>query len=169
MKLKAHLPRSVAALLAILLVACVAWRAPAFAQTTTITTNETLPFTMTLPNPCNADTVTFSGQLHITNHVTTDASGGQHVKTHVNYQSVSGTGAPSGANYRVTTSSNETINDNGTNPQTELTSVQVVNLIGQGPVPNALLRVVIHVTINANGTTTSQVLETRIECHGPNQ
>lgn len=160
MRFEAHLPRLGAALLLTLFAA-----GAARAQAVTVTTNETLPFTNTMPNPCNGDIVTFSGDIHVVNHFTTDAGGGTHVKTHGNYQSVSGTGTPSGAQYRVVTTSNETINDND-GPQTEVSSVQVLNLISQGSGPNFRLRIVFHITINANGTTTSQVEESSIECRG---
>ncbi|HEY0170717.1 MAG TPA: hypothetical protein VGB98_06815, partial [Pyrinomonadaceae bacterium] len=114
--------------------------APAYGQATTTQTNETIPFTSTLPNPCNGDLVTFQGNMHVTNHVTNDSGGGFHLKSHVNYQNVSGTGAPSGLNYRVGTTSNETINDND-GPQFETTVIQHVKLITQGPALNYFLQV----------------------------
>lgn len=167
MKYTTHRPRAGAALLLSLLVLAAAappW-APASAQATTVTTNETIPFTDTRSNPCNLDLVTFSGELHVTNSVTTDAGGGTHVRSHVNYQDVSGTGSPSGLSYRVVTTTNESLNDND-GPQSELTVIQVVRLISQGSAPNFQLQVVLHITINANGQTTSEVTETRIMCRG---
>lgn len=161
-----HLPRLGAAfLVSLLALAASSDATTAAAQATTVTTNETIPFTDTRSNPCNLDLVTFSGDLHIANHVTTDSSGGTHVRSHVNYQNVSGTGAPSGATYRVVTSTNETLNDND-GPQSELTVIQVVRLISQGSAPNFQLQIVLHITINANGQTTSEVTETRIICRG---
>ncbi|HEX8503401.1 MAG TPA: hypothetical protein VF659_22650 [Pyrinomonadaceae bacterium] len=138
---------------------------PAFAQTTATTTSENIPFTDTRPNPCNGDLVTFQGTMHITNSVTTDASGGLHLRTHVNYQDVSGTGVPSGLNYRVMTTVNDTLNDNDAG-QFETTVIQTVKLNSQGPALNYFLHMVFHITINANGETTSTVTETRIECRG---
>ena len=159
-------PRLCAAVIACLSIAVVFAGTPrAFAQSTTVTTNENIPFTDTRPNPCNGDQVTFSGTMHVTNHVTTDASGGFHLKTHVNYQDVSGTGVPSGLNYQVRTTTNETINDND-GPQYETTVIQTIKLVSQGPAPNYFLHIVFHITINANGQTTSTVTETRIECRG---
>lgn len=139
----------------------------AFAQSTTVTTSETIPITDSIVNPCNGDVVTFQGNIHVTNHMTTDASGGTHLKTHVNFQNVSGTGVPSGLNYNVRTTTNETVNDND-GPQSEATIISMVKLISQGPAPNFFLRVVFHITVNANGTTTSTVDNTRIECQGSN-
>ena len=165
MKFGTHLPRPVAVLCLSLLVAAASAPTAGTAQATTVTTNETIPLTDTRTNPCNLDQVTFSGEMHVTNHVTTDSGGGTHVRTHVNYQDVTGTGLPSGAQYRVVTSTNETLNDNDT-PQSELTVIQVVRFISQGVVPNFQLQVVLHITINANGQTTSEVTETRIICRG---
>ncbi|MFL6254452.1 MAG: hypothetical protein ACJ74T_05495, partial [Pyrinomonadaceae bacterium] len=136
-------------------------------QATTTTTNENIPFTSTITNPCNADQVTFSGTMHVTNTVTNDASGGFHLKSHVNYQDVSGTGTPSGNSYRVGTVSNETLNDPD-GEQSEMTVIQTVKLITQGPALNYFMRLVFHVTVNANGETTSSVLETTMECRGRN-
>src|SRR3712207_1614118 len=73
MKLQAHLSRLGAALLVSALAAAATLApAPAAAQATTVTTNETIPFTDTRVNPCNQDLITFSGELHVTNHVTSD-------------------------------------------------------------------------------------------------
>jgi hypothetical protein len=141
--------------------------APAYGQSTTVTTTESIPFTSTLTNTCNGDLVTFQGNMQVTNHVTTDASGGFHLKTHVNYQNVTGTGAPSGLNYRVGTTSNETTNDPD-GPQAEMTVIQTVKLISQGSTQNNFIRFVYHITINANGVVTSTVAETSIECRGAN-
>ena len=139
--------------------------APAYGQATTTTTNETIPFTSTLPNTCNGDLVTFQGNMHVTNTVTTDSGGGFHLKTHVNYQNVTGTGSPSGNTYNVRTTSNETLNDNESG-QVETTVIQTVKLITQGPALNYFLQLVFHITVNANGETTSEVSESRVQCRG---
>lgn len=169
MKFQLTSPRVCAVLIASLFVALVAGAtAPAFGQANTVTTNETIPFTGTLTNLCNGDQVTFQGNMHVVNHVTTDSSGGTHVRTHVNYQDVTGTGIPSGLNYRVGTTTNETVNDND-GPQSEVTVIQTIKLITQGPTQNFFLRIVFHITINANGETTSTVEETSVECRGRGQ
>jgi hypothetical protein len=158
-------PRACAALFALLFT--VGAGREAFAQATTTTTNETVPFTSTLFNPCNGDTVTFSGNMHVTNTMTTDADGGTHLRTHINYQDVTGTGVPSGITYKVRTVTNEVSNDND-GPQYEATVISTVKLIAHGPALDFYLRTVMHVTVNANGQTTSNVQETSIECRGRN-
>jgi hypothetical protein len=137
----------------------------AFGQATTTTTNEDIPISSSLVNSCNGDVVSFSGTLHITNTLTTDSSGGYHLRTHSNYQDVSGTGTPSGATYRITTTNNETVNDSDT-PQFETTVIQTIKAVSQGAIPNLFIHVVLHVTVNANGQTTSSVTEIRTECRG---
>ena len=167
MKFEPTSSRLCAALIAALSVAIAFAGTPAFGQATTTTTNETIPFTNTLFNQCNGDQVTFSGNLHITNTMTTDANGGTHLKTHINYQNVTGTGTPSGSNYRVGTVSNEVIND-ADGPQSSVTVISTVKLIAPGPLLKYFLRIVLHVTVNANGETTSTVEEMNVECRGQN-
>ncbi|HEX6183534.1 MAG TPA: hypothetical protein VFZ44_06455 [Pyrinomonadaceae bacterium] len=159
--------RLCATLIAALFIACAVAATTAFAQSTTVTTNETVPLNGSIINPCNAEVVALQGNVHITNHMTTDASGGTHLKTHLNFQDVSGTGATTGLNYTVRTTTNETVNDND-GPQYEATIISTVKLISQGSTLNSFLQTVFHVTINANGVTTTTVDETRMECRGSN-
>ena len=164
MKFNPSTPRVRAVFVAVLFLVLAAG-SNAFGQATTTTTNEELPISSSIANTCNGDTVTFQGTVHVVNTVTVDSSGGFHLKTHSNYQDVSGTGTPSGVNYRIVTTTNETINDND-GPQFEMTVVQTVKAVSQGSAPNLFLHVVMHVTINANGETTSTVDEVTAECRG---
>jgi hypothetical protein len=166
LKFHTDTPRFVCAAIFALLLTAVAG-SPALGQASTVTTNETVPFTSGLFNPCNGDQVTFSGTLHVTNTMTTDTNGGTHLKTHINYQNVTGTGTPSGITYNVRTVSNEVSND-ADGPQSNATVISTVKLTAQGPALDFYLRTVIHVTVNANGETTSTVQETFIECRGRN-
>jgi hypothetical protein len=166
LKFQTNTPRLLrATLFTLLLTAFAGAGHEAFGQATTTTTNENIPFTSNMLNPCNGDSVTFSGTLHIVNTLTIDGSGGTHLKTHTNYQDVTGTGAPSGITYRVGTVSNEIINDSD-GPQSNVTSISTVKLISPGPALNTFLRIVLHITINANGQTTSTVQEVSAECRG---
>jgi hypothetical protein len=165
LKFRTIAPRACASLFALFFVALAGAGTEAFGQATTTTTNENIPFTSIIFNQCNGDTVTFSGTLHIVNTLTTDADGGTHLKTHTNYQDVTGTGLPSGINYRVGTVLNEVVNDND-GPQSNATVISTVKLIAPGPALNSFLRIVTHITINANGETTSEVQEVSVECRG---
>ena len=165
MKFNPARPRLRAALISATLLVFAAAGSPAFGQATTTTTNEEVPVSSSVVNTCNGDVVAFQGTLHVTNTLTTDSGGGFHMKTHSNFQDVSGVGAPSGVNYRIGTTNNETTNDNDT-PQFEMTVIQTVKVISQGSTPNLFLQFVLHVTVNANGQTTSTVNEIRSECRG---
>lgn len=167
MKLQTVTPRVRAALFAILFAAFAGAGTEAFGQATTTTTNEDIPFTSSAFNPCNGDQVTFSGTMHVVNTMTTDADGGTHLKTHSNYQDVTGTGTPSGVTYQVRTVSNEVVNDND-GPQSTATVISTMKLIAHGPTLNYFLRTVLHVTVNANGQTTSEFQEVGFECRGNN-
>ena len=166
MKFHTDTPRACAGALLALLFTLFA-NTPARGQATTTTTNETVPFTSTLFNQCNGDQVTFSGNMHVVNTLTTDANGGTHLKTHTNYQNVTGTGTPSSITYNVRTVSNEVINDND-GPQYTATVISTVKLTAQGPALDFYLRLVLHVTVNANGQTISNVQESNFECRGRN-
>lgn len=165
MKLQTITPRVCAALFALLFTASAATTARA--QASTATTNENLPFTNSAFNPCNGDQVTFSGTLHMTNTMTTDSSGGTHLKTHINYQDVTGTGVPSGISYNVRTVTNEVVNDDD-GPQSTATVISTVKLIAHGAALDYYMRAVYHITVNANGETTSMVQEVGFECRGRN-
>ena len=154
-----------AALISAAFVVFAAAASPAYGQATTTTTNEELPISGTIINTCNGDTVTYQGTVHVTNTVTTDASGGYHLKTHTNYQDVSGVGAPSLINYRIVTTTNVTVNDSDS-AQFETTLIQTIKAVSQGSAPNLFLHFVMHVTVNANGETTSTVVNVNVDCNG---
>lgn len=165
MKFYPTLPRVRVALVSAAFIIFAAAGSPAFGQATTTTTNEQLTISSSVLNPCNGDLVAFQGTVHVTSTLTIDASGGYHLKTHSNYQDVSGTGSPSGRNYRIVTTRNETVNDSDT-AQFETTVIQTIKAVSQGALPNLFIHVVFHVTVNANGQTTSTVTEMRTECRG---
>ena len=167
MKFNPASPRLRVALISATLLVLAAAGSPAFGQATTTTTNEELPISGTVANNCNGDTVAYQGTVHVTNTLTTDSSGGVHLKTHSNFQDVSGVGVPSGLSYRVVTTRNETVNDSDS-AQFETTVIQTIKAISQGSAPNLFIHIVMHVTVNANGQTTSTVQETSIECRGRN-
>ena len=137
-------------------------RALAFLVDTT--TNEEVPVATTQINSCNGDVVLLTGMMHVQNHYFTDNDGSSHLESHVNYQDVKGVGAPSGSTYTATNTVDTTVNSN--QAQTEQTFVQEFNLISQGPEPNLKMHVTYHVTINANGQTTTTVNNTRTVCTG---
>jgi hypothetical protein len=129
--------------------------------------NTTVPAPASLTNPCVQEVVLVSGDLHLEVHFTRDSSGGVHEVTHFNAQGVTGEGSVTGAKYQVhcqgacTAEPDQVINVGGA---TEATTKVGFSLIGQGTVPNFVTFFTFHITINANGTVTAFVVETREEC-----
>ena len=153
-----------ATLSATISLALLSFPARALAALVDTTTNEEVPVASTQINTCNGDVVLLSGLMHVQNHYYTDNTGGSHLESHINYQDVTGVGAPSGSTYTATDTVDTTVNTNQL--QSEQTFVQEFNLISHGSAPNFKLRVTFHVTINANGQTTTTVNNTREICNG---
>ncbi|MBD0327380.1 MAG: hypothetical protein ICV68_13165 [Pyrinomonadaceae bacterium] len=141
----------------------VARETPAFAATT-VTTNETIPYNQTVFD-CNGNPVLLSGSMHVLSHYTTGLpNGGSRFSMHTNFQNVSGTGQVDPIEYQGVSSNHFTSNDN--NPTTVFTSIQTFRLISQGSTDNLNVQIVMHMTVNANGETTSTVVNVNVECNG---
>lgn len=134
------------------------------AQANTVTTNVQLPVNQTVTD-CNGQPVVLSGTVHMVVHFTTDANGGTHAGFHTNYQGVSGT-SPTNPNitYRAVNSSHQTFNSR--DPQSEFTSIENVRLISSGPTDNLIIKVMTHITINANGEATAEFTRIEVVCRG---
>jgi hypothetical protein len=126
----------------------------ASAQATAVTTNETIPITISVFIPCVPELVTASGDLHIVTHTTLNPDGGFHVMSHFNPQGVSGTGDVTGNKYQGT---GVTMNEFNAVVGSQFTFVNNFRFIGQGPGNNSMVHQNVHVTVNANGEVTSTV------------
>ncbi|HEX8000500.1 MAG TPA: hypothetical protein VF528_19105 [Pyrinomonadaceae bacterium] len=136
----------------------------AAAAATTVTTNETIPYNQTVTD-CNGNPVLLTGSMHIVSTFTTGLpNGGSHFSMHTNFQNVSGTGLVEPIEYRGVSSNHFTSNDN--NPTYVFTSTQTFRLISQGSTDNLNVQIVMHMTVNANGETTSTVVNVNVECNG---
>ena len=149
------------ALIALLIVAPgltnLAPRAPAQADGAQ---NTIVPVHFTVFNPCAGEAVDLSGAAYLMAQVTTDTNGGTHVVTHFNYQGLSGTGLTSGKKYRLSDADQSVFNTLGP-PPLEFTVVSTFELIGQGPGNNFLIHFTGHVTVNAKGEVTADVINAR--------
>ena len=140
-------------------------KAAAFAATTT-TTNEQIPTTLFAFVPCAnggaGEVIEVSGDLHVLSHVTISNSGNFHAKVHFQPMGISGFGLTTGDKYQATGVTQETFNDN----QLPFTDTYINNfrMIGQGPGNNFMVHQTIHITINANGEVTSEVVNEKISC-----
>ena len=115
--------------------------------------------------PCAAggagEEVHLTGKVNQVFHSTVDSAGGAHVKVHMNDQGISGTGLTTGDKYQRTGATNSEIN---VKVGTEHTTVFTLNLIGQGNGNNLLIRLMEHITVNANGIVTAEVENISVEC-----
>lgn len=115
-----------------------------------------------LPNPCNGEPVNLTGTIHVTMSSTTDKQGGVHLTYSANYQSVTGTGLLSGVKY---TSSDNKNDSTYIHPIPAIyTTTHHVNLISSTIIPNFLLALDFHITINATGVLAASVDNLRLEC-----
>lgn len=155
--------------LATLAIVALLTAAPALAQANTVTTSTRVPVNLTLFNPCTGELIDFSGNLHIVDHVTFvphDPDGGLHLNRKENWQGVAGIDQTTGNRYRLTgVRHNLNLNANAPLPFV-LTLVRTQNVISRGSADNLQLRRRVHVTVNANGTTTVDFDSFSLICEG---
>jgi hypothetical protein len=149
-----------APIIAVLLVALItAFSAPAAASATTTTTNETIPVDTIISSDCFGE-LQLTGVVHTVSVVTVDDTGGTHVQFHEAFRYV-GTNLATGDVYRATgllrggSTSKE--------PLFTVTSVITEHFISATG-PDLLVDIIFHITVNANGSTTTSVME-RVRCH----
>jgi hypothetical protein len=137
----------------------------AYAAAQSTTTVEEIPvdwgFFVQCPAGDYGEEVHVTGKLHLLVHVTFDNTGGVHVKIQSNDQGVSGTGLTSGDIYHRTVTINGEFN---IKVGQQATIVRNLNFIGQGNANDFLLHMLIHFTVNANGTVTAEVFDFNVEC-----
>src|SRR5262245_12993623 len=128
-----------------------------------VLTNTSVPFAVAVLIPCVPEVVVLTGELHILTAQVVDSDGGIHIKTHFQPQGISGVGPVTGAKYQGTGVTQEHINIHSS-PAIEDTFVNNFRMIGQGPGNNLLVHTTFHVTVNADGVVTAQVLNTSTDC-----
>ena len=129
-----------------------------------VTTNVDIPISGTVFNPCNGETVTFTGVDHFTAHVTLDSSGGFHSDFHDNIH-VTGTG-DQGNLYEGNQEDNSPTHISGNNLGAEQTLPLTFSEIAKGSAPNFEVHALQHITINANGTVTVAFSNFTSSCRG---
>jgi|SRR5918912_1218071 hypothetical protein len=134
------------------------------AQAETVTSNASFPITETAV-ACGGEAVNISGKMHLLAHATTDARSGRHVTLQINTEGVKGVGQVSGGEYVSSATNNDTINDSDTiGGQSEHTVTTKFLLVGRGKLPDLLMKVTMHVTVNAEGEVTAEVTNVVAEC-----
>ena len=127
----------------------------------TVIVNVKIPISGAVFNPCNGETVTFSGIDHFTMHVTFDGAGGFHSNAHDNIH-VTATGSL-GNSYEGNQENNSSFNGRvGLEQSFGLTFSEISN----GSAPNFEVHVLQHITVNANGTVTVFFTNFASNCRG---
>jgi hypothetical protein len=125
--------------------------------------NERVPLDMTIFNQCTGDTIRFTGTIHFLAAATADGNGGFHIHFDDNVSGVTGVGVPSGPTYHGVGGDWFEANVRPPFPVV-VTRTDVFGLISTGSAPNLMIKAVFHITINANGTMTSQVDKFSFTC-----
>jgi hypothetical protein len=137
----------------------------AYAQATTFTEREWIPFDSEDFVPCAAggegEVVHLTGELHLLIRATVDSADGFHFKSHINAQGLSGTGLTTGDKYQSPFVANF---ERNSKVGVENTLALNLRIIGQGNGNNFLLHVTVHETVHPDGTVTAFVDNFRIEC-----
>lgn len=115
---------------------------------------------------CNGDQLQLQGTLHLVlqGEFVEDAPR-QHVVAHLNSQKLTGVGLLTGELYNV-----NLVTNNITNSQIDganVTTIETIqNVVSLGSAENFQIQTVLHVTINANGETTSEFQNFHVRCTG---
>jgi hypothetical protein len=133
--------------------------APA-AQAASPITQETVPvqsvFGGSVPDPCNGELITWTGNIHVLGAMTTDAAGGAVFLGHIDFEHVHGTD-PTGTQYTIALASNETIVFAPSSPTLPIENVYThviqLDIISHGSTPNFYEHEVGHYTITPDGQT----------------
>src|SRR5215471_45324 len=128
-----------------------------------VLTNTSVPFAAAVLIRCVPEVVVLTGELHILITQEVDSDGGIHVKTHFQPQGISGLGTVTGVKYQGTGERQEHFNVRSS-PAIEDTFVNNFRIIGQGPGNNLLVQTTSHITVDANGVVTANVVNASTEC-----
>jgi hypothetical protein len=123
--------------------------------------NQDIPISGQVTNPCNGETVTFSGIVHLTFNLTFDGGGGFHLVQRDNIH-VTATGNL-GNSYEGNESDILSLNGRFGVEQTIGSTFSEISL---GKAPNFEQHFLQHVTVNANGTVTVFFTNFTANCRG---
>jgi hypothetical protein len=126
--------------------------------------NESIPFSLLAFVPCAnggaGELVLVEGNLHVLITETVNDNNASFM-VHFQPQGAEGIGLTTGDTYHATGVTQE---HTSVGPSLNDTFVNNFRIIGQGPDNNLLIHQTIHLTINANGELTAEVLNESIEC-----
>jgi hypothetical protein len=131
------------------------------AQAGGATTTESFPLDFTVFIPCVPENVHLTGNLEIVNHTTVRPDGSLLVVSHINPQGLSGVGDATGDTYH---GSGVTQNVFNANAGQQITFVNIMRFVGPGRGNDFVVQQNVHVTVNANGQTTTVVDNFSVDC-----
>jgi hypothetical protein len=129
-----------------------------------VVTNDRVPFSLVAFVPCAnggaGELVLVEGTLHV---LVTETVNDNHVsfKIHFQPQGATGIGLTTGDTYHATGVTQEHVS---IGPGLNDTFVNNFRIIGEGPDNNLLVHQLIHLTINANGEVTADIVSSSVEC-----
>ena len=134
-----------------------------------VTTNVRIPLNTLAFVSCAAggagELVAISGDLHIVFTSTFSASGEVTSMSHFQPQGVSGFGLITGDKYQGTGVTQTTYHVDGRDGfPWNLTEINNFRIIGQGPGNNADVHSTLHITVNADGTATVTLIDSKVTC-----
>jgi hypothetical protein len=127
--------------------------------------NDILHFDNVATNDCTGEQFDVVADFHFVTAVTSDGAGGFHFESHFNATDAKATSLLTGIRYVVPGTTDMTFNGNVAGG-TETTQVLTFLMVSRGSAPNEVATVLLHVTVNPDGTTTSSVDHLTIRC-GP--
>jgi hypothetical protein len=132
---------------------------PVFAD---VVVNTFVPFNTVVSNACTGEAVTLSGDLHIMLTIQ-ETGNGLRIGTHAQPVGLTGTGALSGATYHGVgiTRENFFVDPPGV---FDSTFVNNFYIIGEGGAPNFMVHITAHLTVNANGEVTADIVNINVTC-----
>lgn len=118
-------------------------------------------------NACTDEYVVIEdGTLQIVTDTRRDSAGGVHVTVRGNAQKVVARGETSGVTYHLAGDWWGEVNARPDGSPIVVHLVEVHNMVSEGPSENVTVHAVAHVTINANGTTSTTIDSFTSECRG---
>lgn len=120
-------------------------------------TSTSIPLHAIRSNDCTGEQVEITGTIHLVYHV---QPGGDQMG-HFNYQNTRAVGLTSGDSFRV--SSTDQIHLRAPFPS-DVTAVSSFHLISQGQGDNLLVHVLYHITVNAQGDVTTEIMDLTTQC-----
>jgi hypothetical protein len=146
------------------LLALAALATPAQAQAETFTDTDQTP-TSLLIQGCQGPTepIFIEGTLHTVAHTTTDANGGSHTKFQFNLRG-EGEGLDSGDKYVFHDVTNLKANFTGASNQTVTLTFQIIRQGSATTTDDRQGKLLAHVTVNAQGDVTTEVIKSEFEC-----